>query len=142
MQGLYFALAAVNLVIVAGTATLWVLTDRLPEYGLKHSVKEIRASHWGASFNASLFLTLAYAFERVGTPIWFQAVFPAGLVTIFSLGMVYNLAPILKRETGPRTRPAWMGSWVGLLGPLSLLYLIASLIGAALALAWPVVPRH
>ncbi len=141
MQGLYFALAAVNLVIVAGTAALWVLTDRLPEYGLKASAKEIRASHWGAAFNASLFLTLAYAFERVATPRWFQAAFPVGVVAIFSLGMVYNMAPILKRETGPRTRPAWMSSWVGLLGPLSLLYLIVSLIGAALALVWPVGPR-
>jgi hypothetical protein len=140
VQDFYFMLAALNLALVAGTAVLWMLTDLYPALGFRRRTNEIRASHWGASFNASLFLSMAYAFERAGTPVWFQAAFPLGLLVIFTMGMVYNLAPLLNRESAAPVRPSWMRSSVGLLGPLALVYLVLSLIGAGFLLLSANVP--
>jgi hypothetical protein len=70
MQALYFILAAVHIVSLAVTGILWTIIVLVPSSSLKHNFRDIRAVHFGSLYLISLFLGLAYAFERLGVPAW------------------------------------------------------------------------
>jgi hypothetical protein len=96
MQELYFALAAVHLVAVIVTGILWTIIDLSPGSRLRPSLRDIRAVHFGSLYLISLFLGLAYAFDRLKVPAWHQLFFPAGLgiLVFFSgLGYLFPLPP-------------------------------------------------
>jgi len=91
MQALYFILAGIHFIAIAITGILWTIIVLKPTSGLKKSFRDIRAVHFGSMYLASMFLGLAFAFERLKVPGWHQAFFPAGLgllVTLSSIGYV------------------------------------------------------
>jgi hypothetical protein len=94
MQSLYFALAGVHFAAIAITGILWTIIDLVPHSSLKKNFRDIRAVHFGSMYLASMFLGLAYAFEKLHVPPWHQAFFPGGLgllVTFSSIGYVFPL---------------------------------------------------
>jgi hypothetical protein len=98
MQTLYFILAAIHIVAIVVTGILWTIIDLNRHSGLRKSLRDIRAVHFGSLYLVPWFLGLAYAFERLRVPPWHQAFFPAGLglLVIFSgVGYVFPRAPDL-----------------------------------------------
>jgi len=92
MQALYFVLAAVHLVAVAVTGILWTILDLAPKSALRKNFRDIRAVHFGSLYLTSMFLGLAYAFDKLQVPAWHQGFFPAGLgllVLFASLGYAF-----------------------------------------------------
>ncbi len=90
MQALYFVLAAFHLVAVAVTGILWTIIDLKPKSGLRANFRDIRAVHFGSLYLTSLFLGLAYAFDKLAVPAWHQVFFPAGLgLLVFFSGVAY-----------------------------------------------------
>src|SRR5262245_41969876 len=92
MQALYFILAAVHIVSLAVTGFLWTIIVLVPSSSLKHNFRDIRAVHFGSLYLISMFLGLAYAFDRLHVPAWHQVFFPAGLgLLVFFSGIAYCL---------------------------------------------------
>jgi hypothetical protein len=90
MQGLYFVLAAVHLVAIPVTGTLWTIITLYPQLGLRKNFRDIRAVHFGSLYLVSMLLGLAYAFDRLNVPAWHQAFFPAGLgLLVLFAGVAY-----------------------------------------------------
>lgn len=92
MQALYFVLAGVHLVAIAVTGILWTIIDLNPKSALKANLRDIRAVHFGSLYLTSMFLGLAYAFDRLSVSAWHQAFFPGGLgllVLLSSIGYVF-----------------------------------------------------
>lgn len=96
MQWLYFILTAVHLIAIAVTGIMWVIIDVVPHSSLKKSFRDIRAVHFGSLYLTSMFLGLAYAFDKLNVPAWHQIFFPAGLgllVTFSSIGYILPRPP-------------------------------------------------
>ena len=92
MQALYFVLAAVHLIAIPVTGAMWTIIDIVPHSGLKKSIRDIRAVHFGSLYLVPMFLGLAYAFDKLQVPAWHQAFFPAGLgllVLLASIGYAF-----------------------------------------------------
>jgi hypothetical protein len=90
MQRLYFVLAAVHLVAIVVTGTLWTVVDLVPKTSLRPHLRDIRAVHFGSLYLVPIFLGLAYAFERLRVPWPHQVFFPVGLgLLVFFAGVAY-----------------------------------------------------
>ena len=90
MQSLYFVLAALHLVAIVVTGSLWAAYDLGFKDRLKPHLRDIRAVHFGSLYLVPWFLGLAYAFDKLGIPPLHQIVFPAGLgALVFFSGVAY-----------------------------------------------------
>ena len=90
MQAVYFILAAVHLVAIPVTGIMWTIIVLNPKSGLKRNQRDIQAVHFGSLYIVSMFLGLAYAFDRLNVPAWHQVFFPAGLgLLVFFAGVGY-----------------------------------------------------
>jgi len=116
MQWLYFVLTAVHLVAIVVTGMMWTVIDLVPGSGLRRSLRDIRAVHFGSLYLVPMFLGLAYAFDRLRVPAWHQLFFPAGLglLVLFSgIGYVFprpeGLDPFYYWTRGPAKVLALIG---------------------------------
>src|SRR5437870_3759831 len=90
MRSLYFILAAVHVVSLVVTGSLWTLVDLGYAANVRPHLRDIRAVHFGSLYLVPWLLGLAYAFERLGVPALHQAAFPIGLAAlIFFAGIAY-----------------------------------------------------
>jgi hypothetical protein len=93
MQTLYFVLAGVHLIAVVVTGAMWAVLAIVPGTGLKPHYRDIRAVHFGSLYLISIFLGLAYAFEKLAVPPIHQVVFPIGLGLLVTLAGIAYLFP-------------------------------------------------
>src|SRR5260221_7157538 len=117
MQAFYFMLAAIHIVAIVATGTLWVVIDLVPKSSLRPHFRDIRAVHFGSLYLTPWFLGLTYAFERLKVPSWHQAAFPAGLgaLVVFS-GVAY----ILPSKPGLDPFYYWTKGWALVLALIGL----------------------
>lgn len=133
MQELYFVLAAVHLIAVVITGFLWTVIDLSPGSKLRSSLRDIRAVHFGSLYLISMFLGLAYAFDRLKVPAWHQLFFPAGLgaLVFFSgLGYLFPLPP------GVAPFYYWTRGWPKVLALIGIVALAFSLIWTAAVIVY------
>jgi hypothetical protein len=131
MQALYFVLAAVHLVAIVVTGILWTIIDLVPHSELRKSIRDIRAVHFGSLYLTTLFLGLAYAFDRLQVPAWHQAFFPVGLgLLVFFSGLGY----VFPRD--PKLDPFyyWTRGWAMVLALIGLVCLVVCVLWTAAVL--------
>jgi hypothetical protein len=132
MQAVYFVLAAVHMVAVVVTGTLWTIIDLVPGAGLRSHLRDIRAVHFGSLYLVPWFVGLACAFERLGVPGWHQVFFPAGLgLLVLFAGVAY----VLPRPEGLDPFYYWTRGWPMALSLVGLACLVIALLWTATVLS-------
>lgn len=90
VEALYCVLAAIHVAAIVATGILWTWIDLVPRSRLRPHLRDIRAVHFGSLYLVPWFLSLAYAFDKLGVPDWHWAFFPAGLgALVFFAGVAY-----------------------------------------------------
>jgi hypothetical protein len=133
MQRLYFLLAALHIVAVVVTGTLWTILDLRYGSKLRPHLRDIRAVHFGSLYLVPWFLGLAYAFDRLAVPAFHQVVFPVGLgALIFFAGVAY----LFPRPPGLDPFYYWTRGWAMVLSLVGLACLVVALLwtGAVLVI--------
>ena len=131
MQTLYCVLAAVHVVAIVATGILWTIIDLLPGSTLRPHFRDIRAVHFGSLYLVPWFLSLAYAFDRLGVPDWHWAFFPAGLgALVFFAGVAY----LFPRPPGLDPFYYWTRGWPMVLSLVGLACLVVCLLWTAAVL--------
>jgi len=132
MQALYFVLAGVHFVAIAVTGIMWTTIVLVPKSSLKKSFRDIRAVHFGSMYLTSMFLGLAFAFEKLHVPAWHQVFFPGGLgllVLFSSIGYVFPL------PEGLDPWYYWTRGWPMVLALIGLGCAVVGLVWTGVALA-------
>ena len=128
METLYFVLAALHLVAVVVTGTLWTLLDLGYQPGLRPHLRDIRAVHFGSLYLVPWFLGLTYAFDKLRVPASQQVFFPAGLgALVFFAGIAY----LFPRPPGLDPFYYWTRGWPMVLSLIGLACLVAALLWTA-----------
>ncbi len=128
VEALYYVLAAVHVVAVVVTGILWTIIDLAPQSGLRPHFRDIRAVHFGALYLVPWFLSLAYAFDKLGVPDWHWIFFPAGLgALVFFSGVAY----LFPRPTGLDSFYYWTRGWPMVLSLFGLACLVVGLLWTA-----------
>jgi hypothetical protein len=93
MLTMYIVLVALHLVAIVVTGLLWTIIDTVPHSRLRPHLRDIRAVHFGSLYLVPILLGLAWAFDRLRVPPWYQAPFPAGLGALVLFAGVAYLFP-------------------------------------------------
>jgi hypothetical protein len=137
MLALYTTLAALHILSMVVTGVLWTVIDLVPKSGLRKSLRDIRAVHFGSLYLVPWFLGLGWAFQQLNVPPWHWVFFPAGLgLLVFFSGVGW----LLPAPEGLDPFYYWTKGPAKVLALIGLACLVFCLLWTAVVLtayAWP-----